>query len=200
MLQLFCYQQNNLAQDSIAVPKPSKPVFKPNPMEATMLAFAFPGLGQIYNRRYWKVPFVYAGFGGLIYSIGFNTAHYNEYMKAYQDFTDNIPETDSYVKYVKAYDQSQYDPVVYPESYNPSTAAWVKDGLINSVDYYKRYRDLSYIGFAAWYIISVLDANVDASLYNYDISENLNLTVAPLQLPIPGFQGPGVRLCLQVTF
>ena len=57
-------------------------------MKATMLAVSFPGLGQIYNRKYWKIPLVYAGFGGLIYSVGFNSSNYTKYMKAYQDFTD----------------------------------------------------------------------------------------------------------------
>ena len=63
------------------------------PLKATMMAVSFPGLGQIYNRKYWKIPVVYAGFGALIYAAGFNWKNYNLYMKAYQDFTDNIPET-----------------------------------------------------------------------------------------------------------
>ena len=84
-----------------------------------MMAVAFPGLGQIYNRKYWKIPLVYAGFGGLIYSVGFNSSNYNMYMKAYQDFTDAIQETDSYLKLIRA-DPSTYDPVLYPDTYDPS--------------------------------------------------------------------------------
>ena len=76
------------AQDTLAVAKPVKHKFKAESLKATMMAVAFPGLGQIYNRKYWKIPVVYAGFGALIYSAGFNSTNYNQYMKAYQDFTD----------------------------------------------------------------------------------------------------------------
>lgn len=165
-----------------------------------MLAVAFPGLGQVYNRKYWKIPLVYAGFGALIYSVGFNTSHHNKYMKAYQDFTDKIPETDSYIELVTWMDPSVYDPVLAPETYDPSNASWIKDGLLQGVDYYKKYRDLSYIGIAAWYLLSVLDANVDASLFNYDISNNLELDVAPVKLPVPGFPGAGLNLTLKLSF
>ncbi|MBP1665291.1 MAG: hypothetical protein H6Q23_151, partial [Bacteroidetes bacterium] len=89
----FCLSHELTAQDTIAVSKPEKRTFITEPMKATMLAVAFPGLGQVYNRKFWKIPFVYAGFGGLVYSVGFNTSKYNEMMKAYQDFTDLIPET-----------------------------------------------------------------------------------------------------------
>ena len=65
ILQLFCIQQNIFAQDTLAVAKPVKHKFKPEPLKATMMAVAFPGLGQIYNRKYWKIPLVYAGFGAL---------------------------------------------------------------------------------------------------------------------------------------
>ena len=165
-----------------------------------MLAVAFPGLGQIYNRKYWKIPMVYAGFGALVYSIGFNTSSYNKMMKAYQDFTDKIPGTDSYIKLVTWAEPSAYDPVLAPETFDPSKASWVKDRLLQGVDYYKKNRDLSYIGIAAWYLISVLDANVDASLFSYDISDNLDLEVAPVQLPVPGFSGAGLNLSLKFTF
>jgi hypothetical protein len=73
--------------------------------------------------------------------------------------------------------------------------------MLQMVDYYKRYRDLSYIGIAGWYLISILDANVDASLFNYDISNNLNLTFVPVQMNLPGgFLGAGLCLDLKVNF
>ncbi len=198
---MFWYQQNINAQaDTLSKTKPEKHSFKADPLKATMLAFAFPGLGQIYNRKYWKIPLVYAGFGGMIYAIGFNTTYYNKYMKAYQEFKDKIPETDSYTELVRVMSPTEYDPVKHPDTYDQSNASWVEDGLLKSVDYYKRYRDLSYIGVAAWYLLSALDANVDASLFNYDISDNLNLSVAPAQLPLPGFTGAGLNLSLSVTF
>lgn len=164
-----------------------------------MLAVAFPGLGQVYNRKYWKIPLVYAGFGALAYSISFYTTNYNDMMKAYQDFTDKVPETDSYTRFVRI-DPEEYDPVLHPETYKPSTASWVEDGLLSAVDSYKKYRDLSYIGVAAWYLLSVLDANVDASLFNFDISKNLDLALSPACLPVSVNTMAGINLSLKYKF
>lgn len=189
-----------MAQDTVTVALPAAKVFRPVPMKATMLAVVLPGMGQVYNRKYWKVPFVYAGFGAVTYSIGFNTSKYNVMMKAYQDFTDKIPETDSYIRLIKGSDPSQYDPVLHPDTYNPSSEAWVRENLIKAIDYYKKYRDLSYIGIAAWYLITILDANVDASLANYDISDNLGLELVPISLAIPGGIGAGLNLSLKYKF
>jgi Family of unknown function (DUF5683) len=200
VLQVICFQQIGFAQDSLAYVKPEKKKFKAEPLRATMLAVALPGMGQIYNRKYWKIPVVYAGFGALVYSAGFNSRSYTTYVKAYQDFTDLIPETNSYLPLIPA-DPKTYDPVLYPESYDPSSALYYKDGLLRMVDYYKRYRDLSYIGIAAWYLISILDANVDASLYNFDVSNNLDITFAPMFLPLPGgYTGAGITANLRLTF
>ncbi len=222
-MHLFCFHQSSFAQDTLSLNSPIndtisknsivqdtlapdrslKAKFVPEPMRATMLAVAFPGLGQIYTRKYWKLPLVYGGFGALIYSVQFNSKNYITYIKAYQDFTDQIPATDSYLKLIKA-DPSTYDPVLYPESNNTSqaqNAQYYKDGMLRMVDYYKRYRDLSYIGIAGWYLLTILDANVDASLFNYDISNNLNLTVMPVQLPLPGgYVGAGLNVGLEITF
>jgi len=197
---LFCLSHNLFAQDTVFVAKPVKQAFRPEPLKATMLAIALPGMGQVYNRKYWKVPIVYAGFGGLIYAVSFNTKKYNEMMKAYQDFTDKIPETDSYIPLIEWADPPEYDPVLYPESYDPANASWVKDNLLEAVDYYKRYRDLSYIGIAAWYLVTILDANVDASLSNFDVSDKLNLEISPLQMPVPGGVGTGLNISLIYTF
>ncbi len=188
------------AQDTLQIPQPARArYFSPDPLKATMLAVAFPGFGQVYNRKYWKIPIVYAGFGALAYSVSFNSSNYNKMMRAYQDFTDRIPETDSYVKLITWSDPSSYDPVLAPETYNPSTESWVKDRLLAAVDYYKKYRDLSYIGIAAWYLISVLDANVDASLFNFNLDESLDMKVMPLQIPLPA-GGLGGGLCLTMVY
>jgi len=169
-------------------------------MKATMLAVAFPGLGQIYNRKYWKVPLVYVGFGALIYSVGFNSSNYTKYMQYYLDFTDTNPETKSYQAVIPAKPET-YDPVLYPYTYNKTIASSYKDQLLRLVDYYKRYRDLSYIGIAGWYLLTILDANVDASLFNYDVSNNLDIAVVPVMLPLPGgFTGAGLNVSLKVNF
>ncbi len=200
ILQLICIQQNIFSQDTVTIAKPVKQKFKPETLKATMMAVSFPGLGQIYNRKLWKIPVVYAGFGALIYSAGLNSKNYNLYMKAYQDFTDLIPQTQSYTRLILS-DPATYDPVLHPKTYSLSTYSYYKDAMLRMVDYYKRYRDLSYIGIAGWYLISILDANVDASLFNYDVSPNLNLTLVPIQMTLPGgFMGAGVGVDLIINF
>jgi len=165
-----------------------------------MMAVAFPGLGQIYNRKIWKIPVVYAGFGALAYAAGLNSKNYNTYIKAYQDFTDNNPNTTSYIKLIAA-DPSTYDPVLYPKTASASNYAYYRDGMLRMIDYYKRYRDLSYIGIAGWYLFSILDANVDASLFNYDVGPNLNLSLAPIQMTLPGgYTGAGLTVGVTVNF
>ncbi len=159
-----------------------------------MLALTFPGFGQVYNRKYWKIPLVYAGFGGLAYAIGYNSSRYTTYMKAYQDYTDNIPETDSYLELLYFANPEDYDPVLHPDVY-----AHYKEQMLNGIDGYKKYRDLSYIGIAVWYLVTVLDANVDASLFNYDISDNLDLEVTSVKLPLSG-AGVGLNVSMIVTF
>jgi hypothetical protein len=194
--------QNVSSKDTSAVDRHVKQIFKPEPLRATMLAVAFPGLGQIYNRKYWKIPVVYVGFGALVYSAGFNGKNYNLYMKAYQDFTDNILATNSYLKVISpSADRKLYDPLFNPTGYDLNTYASYKEAMLRMVDYYKRYRDLSYIGIAGWYLISILDANVDASLYNYEVNNNLNITLAPIPMSLPGgFIGAGLSVDLKVNF
>ena len=196
---LLCLQNKLSAQDTLSVTEPSKPVFEANPRRATMLAVTFPGFGQIYNRKYWKIPLVYAGFGGIAYAISYNGSLYNKYMKAYQDFTDDIPETDSYLNILSFADPEDYDPVLHPDTYDESAAAWYRERMLKQIDYNKKYRDLSYIGIALWYLITVLDANVDASLYNYDISDNLEFALAPVQMPLSG-RSMGLNISMIVTF
>jgi hypothetical protein len=200
-LLLICFEQSILAQDSLSVATPVKHKFKPETMRATMMAVSFPGLGQIYNRKYWKIPVVYIGFGALVYSAGFNSKNYVQYLKGYLDLNDAIPQTDSYVDLLPDKNRENYDRTLYPTKYNHSTFTAYSDALLRMVDYYKRYRDLSYIGIGAWYLISILDANVDASLFNYDISNNLDITFVPMQMTLPGgYVGAGFGVDLKVNF
>jgi len=197
---LCCNLRYIAAQDTIAVPEKVKRFLKADPMRATLLAVALPGLGQIYNRKFWKVPLVYAGFGGAVFAITYNSTNYSKFMKAYQDFTDDIPQTDSYIELIKNADPATYDPVLHPDTYDPSAASWYSERMLRQVDLFKKYRDLSYIAFAAWYLLTVLDANVDASLFNYDISNNLNLQIEPVQVPQGGFASLGLNVSLKVFF
>lgn len=189
------------AQDTLSMnllPKQKK-MHGGDPMKATMMAVVFPGLGQIYNRKYWKIPLVYAGFGSLVYAISFNSNNYIKYIQAYQDLTDEIPETKRYMELPGI--KGVMDEATFDRSKNPESYTYYRDQMLRMVDYYKRYRDLSYIGIAGWYLVSILDANVDASLFNYDISDNLDITVFPSQIQMPGgYPGAGVNVSLTFNF
>jgi hypothetical protein len=181
LLHLFCCLQNIEAQDTTFVKTSLKKKDTPEPQKAAMLSAVFPGMGQVYNRKFWKLPLVYAGFAGLGFGVVYNTTRYNKYIKAYQDFTDKIPETTSYVEFAPSGWASEiYDPVLHPDTYRPTYESDLKGLLIRGVDNFRKDRDLSFIGIAAWYILSILDANVDASLSDYNVDKNLNLTVTPL--------------------
>lgn len=171
-----------------------------SPLKATMLAAAFPGMGQIYNRKYWKIPIVYAGFGAVAYSIIYNSSNFNSYLEGYQDLTDDIPATDSYRKLLtnSAYTPEQIDQALGSDEFDPQVASWVEDQLRNAVDYYRKYRDLSYIGVAAWYLITIIDAHVDANLADYDVGENLNVKLEPVTVNTPG--GNGMGFGVKLTF
>ena len=200
VILLISGQAHLSAQDTVSFTAPPKKNLKLSPLKATMLAAAFPGAGQIYTRKYWKVPLVYAGFGGIGYAVAYNSKWYKTYTKAYQDFTDNVAETDSYADLINGIDQAVYDPSLNSEDFNQSTSSYVQDQLLNKVDYFRRYRDLSLIGLGAWYLITILDANVDASLFDYDIGDNLNVSLAPYQFPLYNYAAFGVNLTLKINF
>ena len=187
------------AQDTVRVRREKVRKYTIEPIRSTMFAAALPGLGQIYNRKYWKVPIVYAGFGALGYAVTFNTQNYNTFINAYQDFTDIIPETDSYLDLLVNQDPATYDPVLHPETYSASNEAWVKTSLLNGVDYYRKYRDLSYIGIAAWYLFTIIDAHVDGSLFDYDISDDLRAYLLPVSSTYARLS-PGITLSIIKTF
>jgi hypothetical protein len=182
------------------LPVMAKPVIKRkgDPMKATMMSVVFPGGGQIYNRKYWKLPIVYAGFGVLFYSISNNSKNYQMYYKGYLDFTDDIDETNSYLDFIPG-DPASYDPV-YPGA-NPANTALVEEKMLRLVDYHKQYRDLSIILTGVWYMVQLLDANVDASLMEYDVSDNLELTFFPSMITLPGRSpATGINLHLTMAF
>jgi hypothetical protein len=171
-----------------------------SPRKAALYSAVLPGLGQIYNRKYWKVPIVYAGYGTLGYFVYFNSTHYVTYRDAYIDFTDENPGTTSYFNIISdAIDPSTYDKELYPERYNQSDYDWMKQQLKDYMDFYKRNRDLSLIGIAGWYILTILDSVVDAQLFHFDIDPDLSLRVIPAVRPMPGMQPAGGITC-SITF
>lgn len=148
------------------------PFFRPSPTTAVWRAAIFPGLGQIYNRKYWKLPIVYGGFMALTYAVSWNGKYYREYSVAYRDLMDNNPETNSYLNFLR--------PGVSESTYSKE---WLQKTFKRKNDYYRRNRDLSIIGMLGVYLVSILDAYVDAQLYDFDISPDLSFHIEPTVIP-----------------
>ena len=143
----------------------NKKLFVPNPTKATWLAVVFPGGGQIYNRKYWKLPIIYGGFAGCAYALSWNGKMYKDYSQAYLDIMDSNPNTKSY------------------EDLLPPNAQYNEEQLKNTLkrrkDSFRRFRDLSIFAFIGVYLISIIDAYVDAELSNFDISPDLSMKLEP---------------------
>lgn len=174
----------NLTLDSLAKSQPITipVVFKPDPQKSLWYAIIFPGLGQIYNRQYWKVPIVYGGVAGLTYAISWNGKYYRDYSRGYRDIMDSDPNTKSYEK-------------LLPYSIDPSSSE-AKNLMKSRQNTYRRYRDLSIVGAVAFYAITVIDAYVDAQLADFDISPDLSMQVAPTLFQTPNSYKPSVGVQL----
>lgn len=163
------HMQDSILSDSIKRLDYGKVrMFKPDPNRAMWLSLLCPGLGQIYNRRYWKLPLVVGGFVGLGYATAWNNKMYVDYTKAYRDAMDNDPSTKSYMDF--------YPPTTKEEDLD---MAWLKKALKSKKDYYRRNKELCIISMVGMYLLCVVDAYVDASLMNFDISEDLSMQVKP---------------------
>ena len=142
--------------------------WRPNPKRAMWLAIVLPGAGQIYNRKYWKLPLVYGGFVGCAYALRWNNQMYRDYSQAYMDLMDNDPNTQSYNQFLHLgvkIDETNIDRY--------------KTLFKNRKDRFRRWRDLSVFCMIGVYALSIVDAYVDASLSEFDISNNLSLRVEP---------------------
>ena len=160
--------------DSIAKQKRAKRdwnTWKPTPKRAMWLAIVFPGGGQIYNRKYWKLPIVYGGFVGCAYALTWNNQMYHDYSQAYLDIMDDDPTTESYKQFMHL--GSQID---------DSNLSRYQELFRKRKDRYRRWRDLSVFCLMGVYALSVIDAYVDASLSEFDISPDLSLRLEPVIL------------------
>ena len=140
----------------------------PDPKRALWLALVIPGGGQIYNRKYWKLPLVYGGFMGCIYAMSWNNSMYMDYSQAYLDLSDDNPDTHSYNQFLHLGKQI-----------TPADVDRYKDIFKKRKDKYRRWRDLSFFCLIGVYALSVIDAYVDAELSVFDISKDLSLKVEP---------------------
>ena len=140
-------------------------VWVPNPTKATWLALVIPGGGQIYNRKYWKLPIFYGGFAGCAYALTWNGKMYKDYSTAYKDAMNGNMQSSSITD-------------LLPPGYTVSETQ-LKELLRKRKDTYRRYRDLSIFAFIGVYLLSVIDAYVDAELSNFDITPDLSMKVEP---------------------
>ena len=128
-----------------------------------------PGAGQIYNKKYWKLPIVYAGFGVTAY---FAITNRNEYLIYNEAYTCSVLEGD--------------------DCTNELVDKYETDELKSIKDYYRRNMELSFIVMGAWYILQILDASVDAHLYYWEVNEDLSVGIEPVTQPIiPVMKQPG---------
>jgi hypothetical protein len=173
--------QNKTTKTTAHKKKKKKPLPR-DPKKATLMAI-LPGLGQIYNHKYWKLPIVYTGFGVIGYFVVTNTRYYKDFKAAYQykhdhpECTINNPDCD------------------YPlaQKYSEETLKYIRD-------YYRRNMQLSYIIGGAWYLLQMIDANVDAHLSHWNVSDDLSLDISPVYHPVPVQNQPawqGIRLRLK---
>lgn len=156
--------------DSIA--KKSKPIklkktFVADPKRALWLSLVLPGAGQIYNHKYWKLPIFYGGFLGCTYALLWNSQMYKDYYQAYVDIMDDDPTTASYMNMLPY----GYDITGKEEQF--------KSIFKHKKDFYRKNRDLSIFAFFGVYLLSVIDAYVDAQLSTFDITPDLSMKVEP---------------------
>lgn len=147
---------------------------KHSPTKATLYSMALPGLGQAYNKKYWKIPIVYAGLGTTIYFIIWNTQYYNEYATAF-----DIREAGGTDKYSGIYSSQN---------------------LITLQNYYRNNRDLSVILTVLVYGLNILDANIDAHLYSFDVSDDLSMRIEPAVLGRSFYGGLSTGLSFTLNF
>lgn len=153
--------------------------FVPDPTRAVWLAALFPGLGQVYNRRYWKLPLVVGGYLGLGYATSWNNGMLRDYTRAYADIMDNDPTTKSYMDF--------FPSTVREEDLDKT---WLTNLLQSRKNYFRRNRDLCIISMVGVYLLALVDAYVDASLAHFDISPDLSMEVYPTAIrdgrnPVP---------------
>ena len=162
--------------------------WEPEPRLAVWFSLLFPGGGQIYNRKYWKLPVVYGGYVGCIYALTWNQSTYMDYQNAYVDIMDDDPNTKSYEDFL-------------PPHYEIDTSMedWLKDVFKQRKNKYRRYRDLSIFAFAGMYLVAAIDAYVDAELSHFDISPDLSMRVEP-NIMIDHKGTPAAGFSLAVNF
>lgn len=142
--------------------------YNPDPTRAVWMSALCPGLGQVYNRRYWKLPIVVGGYLGLAYATSWNNTMLTDYTSAYRDIMDTDPTTTSYMDF--------FPPTVSESDLDKN---WLTKVLQSRRNYFRRNRDLCIICMVGVYLLAMVDAYVDASLSHFDISTDLSMDITP---------------------
>ncbi|MDY0101905.1 MAG: DUF5683 domain-containing protein [Lentimicrobium sp.] len=183
LLILLLSSFNASAQDTLVVTKDgvlsdTSTVTYHSPHKATIYSLVLPGLGQAYNKKYWKIPIIYAGFGYFGYSIKINHVEMKKFTEAYRYISNN-----------ETYSTDNPYIIKYPNT----------SDLLSGRDFYRRKVELNIIYSAALYLLNVVDAAVDAHFFDYDVSDNLALRLDPVIIPSQMPMLPhsnGIRLSL----
>ncbi len=144
-----------------------------SPAKAAFYSAVIPGLGQIYNKRYWKVPLVYAALGTSIYAYNFNQKNYNRYRDAYK-------------RRLAGFNDDEFQNLITND-----------DRLIDGQNFYKKNRDLSMVFIIGFYILNIIDANVDAHLKQYNVGDDLSFS--PILEPNLSGNGHHYGLAIHLT-
>lgn len=131
---------------------------KHSPNKAALYSAILPGLGQAYNKKYWKIPVIYAGVGTLLYFINLNNKEYKKFRDAYIYVSNGDTNITTDNDYVNKYSE---------------------EALLEGRNYYRTNLELTYILSGVLYILNIIDATVDAHLFEYDISDNLSMKLEP---------------------
>ena len=157
--------------------------FNPDPTRAVWLSVLCPGLGQVYNRRFWKLPIIVGGFMGLGYGTAWNNKMLRDYTRAYVDLVDGDPSSQSYLDFLAK--------GTTLDDYNTADLQRIFDSRRKM---YRRNRDLCIISMVGVYLLAIVDAYVDASLSHFDITPDLSMDVAPAVIPDARATFPGVGM------
>lgn len=169
-----------------------KQPFVPSPQKALLYSVIFPGLGQIYNKKYWKLPLVYGGMMGVVYAVTWNGNLFNDYQKAYKDIVLDPEGTTSWHNFVFNPQQTLNNPTLLQQETNR---------LKRRRNYFRRNRDLAIIVGVGLYALCIIDAYVDASLYGFTVSPDLSMSVSPVVWGSPDISGkPIVGMQMNITF
>ena len=179
-LPTLAQTNDKAAQLSDSIPLTQKEMdrlfWKPNPMRAVWLGAVLPGAGQIYNRSYWKLPSVYGGLMGCVYAVTWTNNQYMGYKEAYRDIYYDIQNGSVSDSPDKSYN------AILPEGYTINSmggAQAYQNRLKEWQNASLRNRDMSILITIAVYALSLVDAYVDAQLFDFDISNDLSINVNP---------------------